>query len=658
VAAAASGCAFLVSPLSATVQPSGGAVNFTVTTGPGCTWAASSVAAWAQVTSGASGSGPGSVTVTVPASDGLARSTTLTIAGRAVSFSQLQDNVPPTGTVVIAGGASATKTAAVTLTLSATDASSAVAQMCVSNTATCSAWVAYSTSKAWTLAGGAGTRTVSVWFKDARGNASSPSSASIVLDAAAPVGGAVTATPGSGQVSLSWSGFTDVTTGVVSYVVVAAPTTAPATCAAGTPLYQGSLTSFLATSLTNGVSYGFRVCGVDGVGNVSPGAVVTARPAPEYVAPTGTISVNGGALWTKALAVSLSLSATDVSGVAQMCVSNTTTCTAWETYATTRAWTLTAGSGWRTVSVWFKDVWGNVSATAATDAIGLDTVVPTNGTVTLTRQDGGLTLSWSGFTDSGSGIAGYRVVWAAGAAPANCTSGTQLTEGTAITASHTGLTNGSTYGYRVCALDSAGNLSTGVAVTGVPAPELAPPSALVVINGGAAYTRAAAVTLTLSSTDASGVAQMCLSNTSTCTTWVAYASSAAWTLTAGSGARTVYASFRDPWGNTSVASAAITLDAAAPTGGVVSATAGSRQVSVSWSGFTDALSGVGSYTVAVGVGAAPATCAAGQVISTGAATSFVHTSLSAGTLYGYRICATDRAGNTSAGVTKTATPLP
>ena len=59
-----------------------------VTAGTGCTWTASSSASWLTVTSGASGSGNGSVGYAIAANTGAARSATLTVGGRTVTVSQ------------------------------------------------------------------------------------------------------------------------------------------------------------------------------------------------------------------------------------------------------------------------------------------------------------------------------------------------------------------------------------------------------------------------------------------------------------------------------------------------------------------------------------------------------------------------------------------
>jgi hypothetical protein len=179
----------------------------------------------------------------------------------------------------------------------------------------------------------------------------------------------------------------------------------------------------------------------------------------------------------------------------------------------------------------------------------------------------------------------------------------------------------------------------------------------VAVNGGDAHTRSLAATLAISATDASGVASMCVSNSTTCTAWEPYATTRAWNLAAGgTGTRTVHVRFRDVYGNASAAPVAdaVVYDVTAPGGGALTATAGAGQVALSWSGFSDPHSGVGSYVVVSAVGTAPASCSAGTRIYAGASTAFVHSGLVSGTTYGYRLCAVDRLGNTSAGLTRTA----
>jgi len=91
--------------------------------------------------------------------------------------------------------------------------------------------------------------------------------------------------------------------------------------------------------------------------------------------------------------------------------------------------------------------------------------------VAATPGDTQVALNWSGFSDAHSGVGSYVVRFAMGSAPSSCTSGTAVPgyDGTSTTYTHTGLINGTTYGYRVCAIDMAGNTSSGATATAKPA---------------------------------------------------------------------------------------------------------------------------------------------------------------------------------------------
>lgn len=97
------------------------------------------------------------------------------------------DTTPPSGSITINSGTTATNNTSVSLTLSATDNSGSVAQMQFSNDGTTySAAEAFATSKTWTLTSGDGTKTVYAKFKDAAGNWSIAVSDTITLDTTPP----------------------------------------------------------------------------------------------------------------------------------------------------------------------------------------------------------------------------------------------------------------------------------------------------------------------------------------------------------------------------------------------------------------------------------------------------------------------------------------
>jgi all-beta uncharacterized protein len=85
---AANSCVYSVTPASVTVGATGSTSALSVTSGTSCAWTAVSNVAWITITAGASGSGIGGVSYIVAANTGTARSGTLTVAGKTVTFSQ------------------------------------------------------------------------------------------------------------------------------------------------------------------------------------------------------------------------------------------------------------------------------------------------------------------------------------------------------------------------------------------------------------------------------------------------------------------------------------------------------------------------------------------------------------------------------------------
>jgi hypothetical protein len=106
------------------------------------------------------------------------------------SHTIILDTAPPQGSIKINDGIAYTATTAITLTLSATDATSGVAEMRFSNdNNTYLEWQTFTTSKIWILQDGDDTKTVYVQYKDNAGLISSFSD-SIILDTTKPVANA------------------------------------------------------------------------------------------------------------------------------------------------------------------------------------------------------------------------------------------------------------------------------------------------------------------------------------------------------------------------------------------------------------------------------------------------------------------------------------
>lgn len=84
----------------------------------------------------------------------------------------------------------------------------------------------------------------------------------------------------------------------------------------------------------------------------------------DITVPTGTIAINNGATFVTNRNVTLTLTATDNSGVTAMRFNNDSgDWSDWETFATAKAWTLNTNNGTRTVSVQYRDIALNTSAT-------------------------------------------------------------------------------------------------------------------------------------------------------------------------------------------------------------------------------------------------------------------------------------------------------
>ena len=82
-------CSYTLGALSASPAAAGGAATVTVTAVAGCAWTAASNASWITITSGASGSGNGTVGYSVAANTGAARTGTMTIAGQTFTVNQV-----------------------------------------------------------------------------------------------------------------------------------------------------------------------------------------------------------------------------------------------------------------------------------------------------------------------------------------------------------------------------------------------------------------------------------------------------------------------------------------------------------------------------------------------------------------------------------------
>ncbi len=192
---------------------------------------------------------------------------------------------------------------------------------------------------------------------------------------------------------------------------------------------------------------------------------------PDREPPVGSIFINNNVPYINSTDVTLSPNATDPGSVTEMCISDTNSCVTWEPFTTLKPWTLPAGDGLKTVNVWFRDGLGNMNTAPFSDSITLDMTAPVDGMLNAAPRHQKVSLTWSGFSDALSGIGSYRLVYSETGTPTSCSSGTVIYSGTATAFLHTPLTNGIPLYYRVCAVDLAGNTSTGATASGTPFPD-------------------------------------------------------------------------------------------------------------------------------------------------------------------------------------------
>ncbi len=98
----------------------------------------------------------------------------------------------------------------------------------------------------------------------------------------------------------------------------------------------------------------------------------------------------------------------------------------------------------------------------------MDILAPVDGTFSADPGIGQITLTWTAASESGSGLADYKLVSVTGTTPPSDCSGPALYQGAALSYDDTGLSNGQFYAYRLCTLDNLGYMSLGVTAVTTP----------------------------------------------------------------------------------------------------------------------------------------------------------------------------------------------
>ncbi len=463
-------CQFVV---PAEIKTLDATVDVEFTTGSTCNWNLTSEASWIKVTSSASGQGPGKFTIAMdkPLSSERTGLVSMSGDGDKVSLKIIQppDTEAPKGSFTINGSAGALYTTSrrVSLVMSVSDINE-LDTMCISNTPTCEQFIPFESQLAWDLSEGDGIKTVYLFLKDKVGNTTKSDQAltkTIILDTTPPSEGTLTAAASSlaERIQLNWSGFSDSGSPVESYVLVYSKTQMPASCTEGELVYNGNAVSQTHGPLSPGTYY-YRVCAINGAKITSSGITASFTLSEiDKTPPTGSISINNNAPFIRTNTATLTIQAADGSGVSKMCISTSTSCSSWQTFATTKPISLSWTQGIKTVNIWFEDGKGNRNTSPFKDDIILDTINPTTGRIVATPMQQSIKVEWTAGTDT-NGVASYRLVYRQGilAPRSGCIDGTSinLTPGI-LNATVANIAAKTYYGFRVCAIDRAGNVASG-----------------------------------------------------------------------------------------------------------------------------------------------------------------------------------------------------
>lgn len=519
-----------------------------------------------------------SPTVTLPSTQGphivrvCVRDAALNVSAQPAVATITLDDIPPSGTVAINGGATVTGASTVTVSVAA---SSDTTQFAVANAATLNcataSYVSFTPTSAHQLTPGDGVKQVSVCLKDAAGQVSSSILSTITVDTTAPTavltvaGGADTTSIAT--VSANLSG--------VSEAVTVFVTSSPIACDTAPFAAIGSGTFEVTLSFPNTANV-VTACVRDLAGNIS---TVTDSIFFENAAGDALIvAIDAGAATTRSRNVTVSLfrPSTEFNQmkVAEAPTLDCANLAGYEAFNGTKALALTAGTapaeGQRTVSACVRSTTSGLTR-AATDAIFVDTFAP-DGSIVV--NGGAVTNNATVTATLTNTFAGAGELVTVALSEVSTIGGGGLCTGSfeAFAAARTFTFTGadSTKTLFACFRDSAGNTRE---VQDSIILDRTPPSPVSITVPALTSTPTITVSL-LFPADAVQVAVA--EGALDCQTTQTYAAvpggatpSVSLTLSAADGSRSVAACFKDAAGNTSQATATTNLDRSPPTGTVV-----------------------------------------------------------------------------------------
>ncbi len=458
---------------------------------------------------------------------------------------------------------------------------------------------------------------------DAEGNESSQSSplSATTVDATPPsvpsnLQGAAASTS---RIDLTWSASTD-NAGVTGYRVYRN----------GSLVASPAGTSYSDTGLAEATSYSYTVAACDDEGNTSAPCGAVAVYTADATAPSVPSNLQGAAASSSQINLTWTASSDNL-GVTGYRVYRNGSLVASPTGTSYSDTGLSEATSY-SYRVLAYDATGNASsqcgAVAVSTADATAPSIPSNlqGTAASASQ---INLTWTASTDN-VGVTGYKVY----------RNGSQIGMTASTSFSDTGLSEATSYSYRVAAYDAGSNESAQCGAAAVSTADATAPSVPTNLQGTGASASQVNLTWT-ASTDNVGV-----------TGYRVYRNGSQVGTTASTGysdtglSEATSYSYRvaayDAAGNTSsqcTAVAVSTLDATAPSvpTNLQATVVSTSRIDLTWTASTDnvAVTGYRVYRD-------------GSLVASPSGTSYSDTGLSAGTTYAYRVAAADAAGNVSA----------
>lgn len=422
--------------------------------------------------------------------------------------------------------------------------------------------------KGWELEGADGKKVVYAKFKDEAGNETSPISAEIVLDRVAPQDPQIRINKGD-----------TATNNPNKTVILQAKAEGAAMMQLG---MDAAFTNSRWINYQAGKNIPFTLPGDDGMkevfarfrdeaGNVSE--VVSQKILLDRTPPiVGEVKINGGDNGTNVQTVGLTLNA---QGATHMMISNRIDFpeAKWESYNTSKQFTLVGEDGIKFVFVRYRDGIGNISEIAY-DRIGLDRTAPTEGEIIINKNAKYTTNINKYVTLQLRAKGAYEM--RIGKSESMDSASWQPFK--PIVMNH--ILGGEDGENKVWVQfgDKSGNQTKPISAS-IILDRQAPFGEEIIINNSEPYTNKHQVKLSIMAEDAT---QMMISNMRGFpppARWEEYKTSSDWTLSGADGYKTVYIQFRDEAGNQSfVATSQILLDTQPPQPGIIRIEGGQTRV--------------------------------------------------------------------------------